>query len=101
MAIPSNAAIESELLALLASSPGRRIHATVAYDELAELHPELTGEERTLRFRNSVSQWANRVQFCRQHLVVRGFIFPAGEGPNPEHGVWILTPDGMAYQQRR
>ncbi|MBA4191037.1 MAG: hypothetical protein C0467_23880 [Planctomycetaceae bacterium] len=98
MAIPPNAAIESELLALLATSPNGRIRTADAYDELAELHPELTVEERTLRFRESASQWANRVQFCRQHLVERGFIYPAGEGPHPNRGVWIITAAGREFQ---
>ena len=98
MAIPTNAAIESELLALLASSPVGRVRACVAYDELAELHPELTVKERTERFKQSASQWANRVQFCRLHLVRRGFIYAANEGSNPEHGIWIITPTGREFQ---
>jgi hypothetical protein len=64
------------------------------------MFPKVTVEERTLRFQNSASQWANRVQFCRQHLVDRGLIYKAGEGPNPEHGVWIITQAGCEYQAR-
>jgi len=58
----------------------------------------LTQEERTSRFKNSASHWANRVQFCRQHLVDRGFIYPANKGPESAYGVWILTPEGRRYQ---
>lgn len=100
MAIPPNADIERELLILLAHSPGGRLRAADCYDELVEVFSEVTAEERTLKFQNSVSQWANRVQFCRQHLVDRGFIYPAEVGPDPEYGVWIITPSGREYQIR-
>jgi len=96
MAIPPNADIERELLAMLAGSPDGRMRAADCYEELANFFPALTVEERTLKFQNSVSQWANRVQFCRQHLVDSGFIYPADSGPNPEYGVWIITPAGQA-----
>jgi len=84
----------------LARSPNGRLRASDCYDELANLFPEVTVEERTLKFQNSVSQWANRIQFCRQHLVDRGFIYNAGEGPSPERGVWVTTPSGREYQAR-
>lgn len=101
MAIPSNDVIEPELLALLAASPSGRLGVTDVYDQLASLHPELTFEERSLPFKNSASQWANRVQFGRLHLVERGFIFRAGDGPNPRRGVWIITDTGREYTARR
>lgn len=94
MAIPSNADIEYELLAFLASAPDGRATAAECYDALAASFPKLTHEERTEKFQNSVSQWANRVQFCRQHLVDEGKIYKAGDGPEPEHGVWVITPFG-------
>jgi len=94
MAIPRNADIEYELLAFLASAPNGRATAAESYDAVAAHFPELTDDELTVPFQRSVSQWANRVQFCRQHLVDEGMIYRAGDGPEPEHGVWIITPFG-------
>ena len=98
MAIPTNETIERELLALLARKPNGRFLASSCYDALGDLFPRLTYEERNLKFKNSTSKWANRVQFCRLHLVRQGFIYKAGVGPNPEHGVWIITPTGKEFQ---
>jgi hypothetical protein len=94
MAIPDDAAIQEELLQLLGSSPQNRIHASEAYSKLVELHPELTNAEVSEPYRNSVSHWANRVQFARLHLVERGLVYRAGAGPTPRSGVWILTDRG-------
>jgi len=94
MAIPNDAIIQEELLRLLGSSPDHRLHASEAYKTLADLHPELTSAELTDPYRNSVSHWANRVQFARLHLVNRGLLYKAGAGPRPRSGVWILTERG-------
>ena len=94
MAIPHDDSIQRELLTLIASRPEKRILAAVAYEELAQLHPELTDEELTEKYRNSVSKWANRVQFARLHLVNRGLLFRAGTGPNTGTGYWVVTPKG-------
>lgn len=68
--------------------------AAVAYDRLAQLHPELTLDERTQPYRNAVSKWANRVQFARLHLANRGLLYRAGVGPNAGRGYWVITPRG-------
>lgn len=94
MAIPDDYVIQTELLALLASSPNGRLQVRNVYEELAKLHPELTHQEKNQRYENSLSKWANRVQFARLHLVNRGLVFSAGKGPNPSHGVWIITEAG-------
>lgn len=94
MAIPDDDTIQRELLSLIASRLEKRVLAAAAYEQLAQLHPELTHEERTQRYRNSVSKWANRVQFARLHLANRGFLYRAGFGPNASPGYWIITPKG-------
>lgn len=94
MPIPDDDTIQRELLVLIASRPEKRVLASVAYDELARLHPELTSEERTQRYRNSVSKWANRVQFARLHLANRGLLYRAGVGPDAGTGYWVITPKG-------
>lgn len=100
MAIPDDDTIQQELLMHIASRPEKRVLAAVAYDELAQLHPELTHEERTRRYQNSVSKWANRVQFARLHLANRGLLYRAGVGPNASHGYWVLTPAGEAKAKK-
>lgn len=94
MAIPDDNIIQQELLALIAAKPNKRVHASNAYDELAPLHPELTHQELTERYQNSVSKWANRVQFARLHLVNKGLLYRAKDGPNASAGYWVLTPAG-------
>ena len=94
MSIPDDDTIQRELLSLIAGSPERRVLAAAAYEQLAQLHPELTHEERTQRYRNSVSKWANRVQFARLHLANRGLLYRAGVGPSAAHGYWVITPKG-------
>ena len=94
MSIPDDDTIQRELLVLIASRPERRVLASAAYDELAYLHPELTSEELTQRYRNSVSKWANRVQFARLHLANRGLLYRANTGLNAGHGYWVITPKG-------
>ena len=94
MAIPDDDTIQRELLKLIASQPEKRLLASAAYEKLAQLHPELTHEERTQRYRNSVSKWANRVQFARLHLANRGLLYRAGVGANAGLGYWVITPKG-------
>lgn len=94
MAIPHDDIIQDELLSLIAYHPDKRILAKAAYAKLAELHPELTHKERTERYRHSVSQWANRVQFARLHLVNQGFIYKSGANQYAGTGYWAITPEG-------
>jgi len=94
MTIPHDNIIKQELLMLLGTESEKRIHASKAYEVLGDLHPELTFQERNEKYQNSVSQWANRVQFARLHLVNESLLFRANKGPNPSTGYWILTPEG-------
>jgi hypothetical protein len=94
MSIPHDDVIKNELLSLLASSTDGRLHVHKIYKELAKLHPELTEQEKYDRYRNSLSKWANRVQFARLHLVAHGMIYRAGAGPRAAHGEWIITEKG-------
>ena len=97
MAIPHDDTIQREILELLDGAPDGRMHLREVYDRLARLHPELTADERYLKYQHSLSEWANRVQFARLHLVGRGFVFRAGAGPNPQRGFWIITDSGREY----
>lgn len=93
--IPNDEEIKRELIAYLLDRPGRRASASQCYEALAERFPSLTYDEMRLKYQNSVSKWANRVQFARLHLVQSGHLYRAGEGPSPSPGVWILTPKAL------
>lgn len=101
MAIPDDHIIQEELLELLASSPGGRLNVRSIYSQLANLHPELTDQEKNQQYENSLSKWANRVQFARLHLVQSGLLFRADAGPNPARGVWIITEKGRKWSEEK
>jgi hypothetical protein len=94
MTIPDDSIIQMNILSLLATAADRRMHVQTIYDELAKLHDELTPQEMSQRYDNSVSKWANRIQFAKHHLVYKDLIHRAGSGPNPSHGIWIITEAG-------
>ncbi len=101
MAIPHDDIIKKELLSLLASTPNGRMDVQKIYEKLAKLHPELTEREKYDRYRNSLSKWANRVQFSRLHLVDQGMIHRAGTGLRAVNGVWIITEKGRKCAEGR
>lgn len=93
--IPRNDEIKSELISYLLDHPGRRASAGQCYGALSEQFPALTWDELNVKYQNSVSKWANRVQFARLHLVQSGYVYRGGEGPDPSPGVRILTPKAL------
>lgn len=100
MVIPNDREIKRALLGYLAGCPGNRAHAQECYAALEPLFPGLSNDEVTLRYRTSVSKWANSVQFARLHLVNDGLVHKAGEGPMPRRGDWILTSAGVNAGQQ-
>jgi predicted HNH restriction endonuclease len=97
MPIPDDETLKLELVSFLASEPDARASIWRVYDQLALRHPELTEAEKSVRYRNSASKWANRVQFARLHLVNSGMLFRANATPNAPRTVWALTPRGQEY----
>jgi predicted HNH restriction endonuclease len=95
MAIPDDETLKRELLLFLSSEPGARAGVWHVYEQLAQLHPELTEDEKSKPYRNSASKWANRVQFARLHLVNAGMLFKANAVPNAPRNYWALTPQGQ------
>jgi restriction endonuclease Mrr len=93
--IPHDEDIQSALIAYLLDRPGHRASASQCYEALAEQFTDLTFDEVHVKYQNSVSKWANRVQFARLHLVQSGYLYRAGEGSNPSTGVWVLTPKAL------
>lgn len=100
MAIPDDETIKRELLSLLLTAPRDGMFVGQVYEELARLHPELTEEERTQRYRRSKSKWANRVQFARLHLANDGLLYKENENMLVRRGYWSLTPEGLAAASR-
>ena len=95
MTIPADEILQDDLLTFLAAEPEARAPVRRVYEQLALCHPDVTEAERTQKYRNSLSLWANRVQFARLHLVNRGLLYRANEAPDTPRGYWKLTPKGI------
>src|ERR1035437_3134603 len=92
MSIPNDKIIQDELLKLLYNSEEKMLHCKSVYDSLAKLFPELTVEEKTKKYRESLNKWANRVQFARLHLVNNGLLLNAKE--TKKFGYWKISLSG-------
>jgi len=57
----------------------------------------LTVEEKTEKYRESKSKWANRVQFSRLHLLNRGLLLNARE--TQKFGYWKISNSGEEYTE--
>lgn len=91
MTLPDDYRIQIELLDLLSTAPGGHMRTADIYSVLAKRFPQLTSNETTVPYRNSVSHWANRVQFARLHLVQLGYILrPHARG----RGIWVISAKG-------
>jgi hypothetical protein len=92
MALPHDEVLQLELMDLLMSAPEGQMHCRDVYQILATRFPALTNEELTVPYRNSISHWANRVQFARLHLVEKRWLLRryAGDGP----GYWKVSAEG-------
>jgi hypothetical protein len=92
MALPNDEVLQLELMDLLMSAPEGQMHCRDVYELLATRFPALTNEELTVPFGNSVSHWANRVQFARLRLVEKGWVLRpfAGDG----RGYWKVSAEG-------
>lgn len=95
--LPHDEDIQVELLNLLARAPGGRMHCQDVYAMLAQSFPNLTDDELTVPYRHSVSHWANRVQFARQHLIERGWLVAHSED---ERSYWKISMAGRAELAR-
>lgn len=91
--LPHDQEIQIELLNLLASAPGGRLHCQDVYSTLAQSFPRLTDDEMTAPYERSLSLWANRVQWARQHLLDQGLLIPYSED---NRSYWTISPEGRA-----
>ena len=92
MALPHDEDVQDALLKLLATASEGRMQCRDIYRLLAEQFPRLTADELEVPYRNSVSHWANRVQFARLHLVRKGWILRPSSGGG--RGYWTLSAGG-------
>src|SRR6267142_7220970 len=94
MALPRDHDIQMQLLVLLADAPHGRMHCQDVYALLAERFPELDDEDVSIRFANSISHWANRVQFARLHLLLQGYLLPTYLSG---WAAWAISEAGRSY----
>lgn len=99
MAIPNDNIIQDELLKLLYNTEGKMLHCNVVYEELAKLFPELTEEEKTKKYQQSKSKWANRVQLARWLLVKYRLLLKANE--TKKFGYWKISTSGEEYAKNQ
>ena len=95
MTVPTDEVLQADLLSFLVAEPDVRATVWRVYEQLALRHPEVTAAERTEKYRNSASLWANRVQFARLHLANQGMLFRANSAPDAPRSYWKLTPKGV------
>jgi hypothetical protein len=94
MALPHDHDVQLQLLSLLNESPGGTLHCQDIYGLLAERFPGLTPDDVSGPFGNSVSHWANRVQFARLHLVLTGLMDPTYFSGR---AYWAISDAGRIY----
>ncbi len=88
MAIPSEKNIELPLL-LEIEAAGGKARASDLYDAVARHFPSLTQADQERRhLKSNLPIWRNRVQWARQHLVIKG------EVDAPARGIWRITGKG-------
>lgn len=97
MSIPHDDDIKDQLLKLLSRAPDGTMHCQDVYDKLADVFPEVTQDEIDEPYRNSLSKWANRVQFARLHCVGKDYILRARDENAQGWGYWTITEAGKRY----
>lgn len=95
MAIPHDDHIQYALLELLAFQPGGKMQSMDVYQDLAQRFPQLTEGDLHDKYRNSVSHWANRVQFAVLHMRKQGWLLH--DSVAGERGLWTITEKGRRW----
>ena len=94
MAIPDDSTIQYSLLHLLSQQPGGMLRSHDVYRILSDQFPQLTHAELHDPYANSVSHWANRVQWAVQHLRESGLLQQHGTSGR---GRWIISSAGRKW----
>lgn len=93
MSLPSSQSLQNAIVRLLRAQPAQRMHCSAVYTALAAVYPALSHDEVAYKYRNSISKFANEVQWARQRLCDTGLLIPphlAGRG------YWQLSTGGSA-----
>ncbi|MBN1856928.1 MAG: winged helix-turn-helix domain-containing protein [Dehalococcoidia bacterium] len=90
MSLPQEKDIRIPLLTVIAEAGGElRMRDAIA---AVEKHfPELTAEDKLLERASGGLAWPNRIQWVRQYLVSKGFLY------REPRGVWRITPEGRVH----
>jgi 5-methylcytosine-specific restriction enzyme A len=98
MTIPHEHEIQYALMCLLEGQPEGKMHCNDVYRVLAEQYPQLTRAELEDPYENSISHWANRVQFAVMHLKDQGLILHHTVGGG--RGIWAISVAGREWLSR-
>jgi restriction endonuclease Mrr len=94
MSIPDDSTIQYSLLHLLSEQPKGMLPSYEVYRMLADQFPQLTYADLHDPYPNSVSHWANRVQWAVQHLRESGLLQQHGVSGK---GLWTISSAGRAW----
>ncbi|MBI5786735.1 MAG: winged helix-turn-helix domain-containing protein [Rhodocyclales bacterium] len=95
MSIPNDHAIQVFLLQLLEQSLDGKMHCNDAYWLLARQFPQLTTAELHDPYQNSLSHWANRVQFAVLRLKEQALMLHHTVAGGK--GIWAISEKGRAW----
>jgi hypothetical protein len=104
MAIPHDNIIKDIILKHLYTKKNHNfsISSQDMYQELIDEEwygtEDLTFEETNVKYQQSASLWANRVQWKIKHLKDEGLLLPTNKSG---HGIWQLSPNGVIEARRR
>ena len=98
MSIPHDHAIQYSLLRLLEQQLDGKMHCNDVYRILAEQFPQLTRSELEDPYQNSLSHWANRVQFAVLHLRNEGLVLHHTVAGG--RGIWAISAAGREWLAR-
>ena len=93
MALPAEKEIRLPLLKVIADAGGQ-LPMLEAVAAVERYFPELTDEDKRLKLKSGSLVWRNRVQWVRQYLVSKGYLF------REPRGVWRITPEGRAHLEQ-
>ncbi len=94
MTLPSQKDIRVPLLQVIAEAGGE-LRMSEAIDLVEKHFPELTAEDKQVEHPSGGLAWSNRVQWVRQHLVIRGYLY------REPRGIWRISPEGREHLLRQ
>ena len=94
---PAACSPEIPILHVLSRAPDAGVSTKLVLQEVssAKWFDKLSADDRNARYSGSKRKIVDSViKFARKNLVIKGEIFPAGDGGKPI-GVWRITQNGM------